>query len=65
MVVTWVTEGKVHDSAKVEFGKSHSDLKHHVKAEETHVQEEQTEFHTFRALLTGLKPDTTYCKKLS
>jgi len=62
MLVTWTTLDAVPDTPMVEYGGHQSDLKHLIKAEVTHFKEELTEFYTYRALLTELKPGATYRK---
>ena len=62
MLVTWTTYNAVDDSPKVEFGHSESDLHNHAKAEVTHFVEDKTGFYTYRAMMTGLKPEFNYCK---
>lgn len=64
MLITWTTIGAVKDKAKVEFGTHKSDLSQSAKAEKQHFKEGNTEFHTFRALMTGLTPGSTYRKFL-
>lgn len=59
MLVTWTLEsGSVHDTPTVEYGSSESSLHQKATAEETHFKEGQTEFRTFRALMTGLTADS-------
>lgn len=62
MVVTWATLAAIPDVAHVEYGSAQTDLQQQAKAEVQHFKDDLTELFTFRALLTGLKPATKYCK---
>ena len=60
MIVTWATLKHCKGSF-VEFGHSSSKLEHKVTASEVEFNRNAS-FFTHRALMTGLKPDTVYCK---
>lgn len=60
MLVTWVTMKKLKDGgpAHCEFGPN----SHHLdRVSVAEVEPFKSKFVTYRALLTGLRPNTTYC----
>lgn len=63
IVVTW-TEPKKHTDidALVYYGQASSSLNQKVKAKSEYFKDDKTKYTTFRAVLTGLEPDTKYRK---
>ena len=62
MLVTWNTHHHIEDDPWVNYGTSPDDLDQNVKGETTHFDTGSTSFYVHRALLTGLEPNTEYCK---
>lgn len=61
MLITWVTIKPLYagDRAQVFFGLNGNKLENAVHG---HAYPFHSHFITYRALLTGLKPETKYCK---
>lgn len=64
MVVTWVTMHHIHGGhhAYVRYGHyNEENLNHEETAEVTKFHHHGTKFYTYRALMSGLHPNTKYC----
>ena len=62
MVITWATIESIDDHGVVNFGTSSDNLTDSATAITTYFEDDDAYWYNYRALLTGLKPSTTYCK---